>query len=400
MKIELCEHAVQSWLKHIIGCQIVETNWMVSPVHYKKQIESCLPYVQWFMQDISAKINQEIDEQTKAELAIHNVVETAEASIDSAVSLPDEDADSQSFLYQSLMNCFAVLNKSETAAMKNIFGKSTPNQFITQCEIDVVGIKLNFGEDSPNDREVEKIYIIDSAFHKGTLGYGDAPVVVLKKLIRACVVSKIVFGSKLPVEIAFSTPDCRPGLKQKIEDLTNILRYILKKHYSPDYDNINIELYINERFADEIYSPLKDNIDDLNNDNDLFMRSLNLAKVAESRMTSSAAPNKSNSSGKKQTKKSSGATARHAVTSDEKYKMAAEYLNKSVTLKDVEQTVLGYNNKGSTAKYHLNILGVDTHENNVHVGILAGCDIDDVIAATPDGKFKDTLKEIKKRGLQ
>ena len=94
-----------------------------------------------------------------------------------------------------------------------------------------------------------------------------------------------MFGPNYPIEIAFATPDCSPGLYNKIQDLTKLLSDILKKYYSPVFDNIEIKLYFNQTFSNEIYLPLKANIDVLNNDNDLFMRALNLAKAAEARVS-------------------------------------------------------------------------------------------------------------------
>ena len=389
MKIELCEQAMQSWLQHIKGCQIVQTNWMVSPLF---DIDPFLPYVEWFMEDITEKLNDEIDEQTRAELALSNAKEII---VDSGENLEFNPAEGIEFLSNSFLSAFAVLNKSESKAIKNIFGKSTPKQFITQCEIDLVGVKLNTGEDVYKSREVEKIYIADSAFHKGTLGYSDAPAVVLKKLIRACVVSKLVFGSKLPVEIIFSTPDCRPGLENKLYDLVQILRDLLKKHYSPDYDNVNIELYINRRFADEIYLPLRNNIDDLNNDNDLFMRAMNLAKVAEKRMTGTPSVPAKKASGRTPAGKTASAVTSRAASLNLTYEMAAHYISNTDSMKKVGTLYLPTpdtsGNKTQSRLLPLGILGE-------HKGMLIGSDIDTEIAAAT-GLLKNTLEEIKRRGL-
>lgn len=284
MKIEICEQAVLSWLQHVKGCQIVQTNWMISPM---TPLSSKIPYVDALMRDISEKLNDEIDAKTLAELMLVNTLDEVEEEAESAPVPTECEESADGSLLSGLMECFAVLNKKEMAAIRNIFGKSTAHQFITQCEIDVVGIKLNT-EDPTKPASIEKIYLIDSAFHKGTLGYGNAAARVLKKLIRACVVSEIVFGSKVPVEIAFATPKCTPGLDAKIQDLTQILSDLIQSHYSAQYGNIQLELYFNERFADEIYKPLKAHVDLLNNDNDLFMRSLNLAKICEKTMTKTA----------------------------------------------------------------------------------------------------------------
>ena len=278
MKIEICEQMVQSWLQHIKQCQIVQTNWMISPL---RDISGQIPYVEWFMEDIAEKLNDAIDAETKAAFALSAAKEIADSYADAVSDQPEHPGEA----LNAMTHHFVTLNQKETAALANIFGQSTPHQFVTQCEIDVVGIKLYNPALQPDQNGIEKLYLIDSAFHKGTLGYGDAVARVLKKLIRACLVSYLVFGNQYPVEVAFATPDCTPGYEKKIVALVDLLRDLLKKHYSPQYDNIELNLYFNEDFANKIYGPLKDNIDLLNNDNDLFMRALNLAKAAENRLT-------------------------------------------------------------------------------------------------------------------
>ena len=54
---------------------------------------------------------------------------------------------------------------------------------------------------------------------------------------------------------------------------------------------------------------------------------------------------------------------------------------------------------GSTAQSHLNKLGIGTSLNSEHKGLLIHTDIDDAIANATDPIFRNTLEEIKKRGL-
>jgi DNA invertase Pin-like site-specific DNA recombinase len=164
-------------------------------------------------------------------------------------------------------------------------------------------------------------------------------------------------------------------------------------------------------FAKEIYHPLREEIDKLNNDNDLFMRSLNLAKVAEKKLPDSmkaaaSVGKKSGSTAKSGGRRSGssgtakGASVRRRYTDDEKYAEAACYLRKGTKLTEVEEVCLGVNNSGSTAKSHLNKLGIDTSDNSQHKGMLSDPNsIDDAIANAADDTLKRTLKEIKERGL-
>ena len=56
------------------------------------------------------------------------------------------------------------------------------------------------------------------------------------------------------------------------------------------YSKISLEVYINEDFTREIFEPLEANTKNLNNDNDLFMRALNLIESAKSHAAPASAP--------------------------------------------------------------------------------------------------------------
>lgn len=239
MKIEMCEQMVQSWLQHCKQCEIVQTNWMISPLRDIQQ--SDIDTVGNIMKDIQDKLNQALEAETKRIL---------QQSV-------DEELD---------------VKPKKTVKKLDIFKKNKAGQFISQCEIDVVGCKLDCGI-------TEKIYLVDSAFHKTGLGYHDAAARVIKKIVRALLVSLIIFGEDVPVTVAFASPKCSPALKENIEKIVEGLRNILLE--DARYNNIDIELYFNEKFTEEIYVPLIANLDALNNDNDLFMRAMNLAKLAE-----------------------------------------------------------------------------------------------------------------------
>lgn len=94
-----------------------------------------------------------------------------------------------------------------------------------------------------------------------------------------------------------------------------------------------------------------------------------------------------------------GASSRRRYTDDEKYAEAAYYLRKAKKLTEVEEVCLGVNNSGTTAKMHLNQLGIDTSDNSVHKGMLSTIGIDDAIINAADPALKHTLEEIRARGL-
>lgn len=261
MKIEICEQMIQSWLLNCELCEVVQTNWTISPLRNISTAE--INAIADLMLDIQDELNTklEIDYKTALQYNIErDLSEKCDISSNEEVPqlrLPD-------------------IRKIKTL---NIFKKSTASQFIRQCEIDVVGIKLN-------DGNTESIYLVDSAFHKGGLGYHDVVATVLKKLIRAILVSAIIFGTKSKINVIFAAPKCGKNLEQDLLFFVNSLKNI--PIIKNNYPNIIIDLYFNETFSEKIYLPMKKETDELNNDNDLFMRSMNLAKVSEENLPPSA----------------------------------------------------------------------------------------------------------------
>ena len=84
---------------------------------------------------------------------------------------------------------------------------------------------------------------------------------------------------------------------------------------------------------------------------------------------------------------------------DEKIEEAAYYLRHQDGLVKVEKNILNIaNGRGTTAKIHLNSLEINTERAIGHKGLLISSDIDDEISKAT-GIFKNTLEEIKKRGL-
>ena len=212
MKIEICEQMMQSWLLNCKLCEIAQTNWKISPLYIKTISSALINNVQTFMNDIKA-----------------NIPEGA-----------------------------------------NIFGNNNAEQFIRQCEIDIVGIKLDNGN-------VDHVYLVDSAFHKDGLGYKNPTSKVVMKIARAAAVSQIVFGKTVSTKIVFASPKCNPAPRNSINAAIKSVMPIVNKYYP----NVTVEIYFNDDFSTMIYQPLVQNINELYDDNDLFMRSLNLAKVSE-----------------------------------------------------------------------------------------------------------------------
>ena len=177
MKIEICEQMVQSWLHHIKQCEIVQTNWKVSPLRLRGISDADIDALGKFMKEFQEELNQILQDETKATL--------------------QEYLDEDTFVDEEV----TTEKRKKIAKLKklNIFKKNKARQFIRQCEIDVVGCKLE-------DGITERIYLVDTAFHKTGLGYHDPVATVVKKIVRALVIAVIVFGESVPVTVAFVSP--------------------------------------------------------------------------------------------------------------------------------------------------------------------------------------------------
>lgn len=393
MKIEICEQMVQSWLINCKNCQVAQTNWSISPLKdidaYKLDIDD---YIDYFVKALksgvtSGKIDSEAVAPTKDDVdeMYNDLLKNGEEI--SYVSFCEMFVSQQKKKQNKEVNVdfsnISILGKA---------GKAKAVQFVRQTEIDILGVELDNGV-------AKNIYLVDTAYHKDGLNYGDTVSVVTKKIIRAVLVADIIFGVDLPVHIVFASPECKVGPQSKIQAVKTFLEPYIENRptLKGKISKISVELYMNSNFSDEIYLPLKNEIDKLYGNNDLFMRSLNLAKISES--------NLSGVSGSAHSPASTGGVpaltrgSRRTYTDDDKYREAAYYLKNSVGLKDVEKAVLGLDGSGNTAQNHLNKLGIDTSSTSKHKGLLIHTDIDDAIAKATDATFKNTLEEIKNRSL-
>ena len=61
MKIEICEQMIQRWLLHCEQCQIVQTNWSISPLHSIFQAYIGAGYD--FVKDIQDQLNDNLEQE-------------------------------------------------------------------------------------------------------------------------------------------------------------------------------------------------------------------------------------------------------------------------------------------------------------------------------------------------
>ena len=73
MKIEICEQMVQSWLLNCKLCEIVQTNWSISPL--RDFTVSEIDEVKMLMEEIQDKLNQHLKNETAIISALQESVD-------------------------------------------------------------------------------------------------------------------------------------------------------------------------------------------------------------------------------------------------------------------------------------------------------------------------------------
>ena len=129
MKIEMAEKMMESYLKNVERCPVVELNWMPNRVQVSVSMTP----------GITARVDG---------------------------------------FMQTIKNAFPNYN---------LFKKNTTQQFINQAEVDILGVRR---DDSTGKNHV---YLVDTAFHENGLGYKDVISTVLKKLVRAAILGDLLF---------------------------------------------------------------------------------------------------------------------------------------------------------------------------------------------------------------
>jgi|TARA_B110000240_G_scaffold192722_1_gene237358 hypothetical protein len=205
MKIEIGESLTYSYLKHIEGCRIVQTNWKTSGNWVTTEFEK---------------------EQSKL--------------------------------------FFNKVKKS--SVFDDIFKNSTFEQLLKQAEIDVLGI--NTAENT--------VYGIDVAFHSAGINYGSKEETtdrIIKKIFRTIFVMQTYFSEYDKFESIFITPKVNPATQTLIDKAINQAKEIILD------ENIRIDFIANDRFYNEIVTPVVDNIKNENDTSELFARAVKLLQL-------------------------------------------------------------------------------------------------------------------------
>ena len=151
----------------------------------------------------------------------------------------------------------------------NVFkGTKTISQLIRQAEVDGLGV----------DTLKKKCHAVDVAFHEDGLKYGGKQKIVnnvTKKILRTAFVLHLYYGKPYKFLIYFVSPKITPGLFDALRDMIDEIKGFLS-----DVDNsAGVQLIANEIFHVEVLAPVLQIAQSHSDTSELFMRSMQLAKM-------------------------------------------------------------------------------------------------------------------------
>ena len=177
-----------------------------------------------------------------------------------------------------------------------VFKRSSFQQFIRQAEIDVLG--LRFG-----DAGLAAV-AVDSAFHENGVQYGNLKETVgriLKKIIRTAFALHSYFDLHR-ADIVFATPKMHNAVQDAFQGCWPDLQSMLADCRSLPADRLNLRIVANADFVQQIIEPVLDQMDQVADTSELFLRAQQLVRFCEvtprwPRMRSRPAPARSESEG-------------------------------------------------------------------------------------------------------
>lgn len=220
MTMDIAESLCMSWLRHVKGCQIVETNWKISHEWDIQNLEK--------IKDLQQKIKTSFPKNSE-------------------------------IFKQGKNKEFNVTN------------------FMSIGETDVIGVKIQ-GD------KIEKYYGIDVAFHKDGLGYGDTNeniTRILKKSIRTAMLFYSYLGKK-DADIIFATPKFKYTTQKGKDKFIKDVKYLLDKLetiFSGKGLSFKFDFVAENDFNDEILDPVILHAEDIHDTSELFARSMQLQNL-------------------------------------------------------------------------------------------------------------------------
>ncbi len=218
MKVEIAENMLYSWLRHCMGCQIVQTNFKVAK-QWKKTKE---------MKELFDKF--EVDKRF-------------------------EDCHfGQKFK--------SVLDATECDLLGILFSSKN--------KIKIFAYESAFHEAGAHYNKKEK----DSRGKVKTINYTKQKIT--QKIFKNYLMVRSFFP-KGEVELAFVSPIVSDDILDKIKtNLDNLKSFI--SNYDHDTKKITIKIFANDNFKTEIFQPLS-NIKKIADESELFVRAIKLCKM-------------------------------------------------------------------------------------------------------------------------
>lgn len=236
MKIEMGESLMLSYLKHVLGCQIIQTNWKPSPT-WSYDIERGNKVM-----EMIDKINEYFKEEFASE-------------------------------YQDEIKQFfgRIKNFNNGKMDFTIFKQDKDNnvnleQLLSQGECDLIGIYIQ--------GEKLNAYAAEVAYHSKGLGYGakdEAIMKVAEKMLRA-VFDLYLFFEVDKGKVIFASPVVKNGVLEPLMLVIKKAQDIFNKH---DF-KFELILKCNDEFKKELLEPLIPVSADINDTSELFLRSYQL----------------------------------------------------------------------------------------------------------------------------
>ena len=293
MKIEIAESLIYSWLRHYNKCILTQTNWEPSHFwehHNQEKLENLYADFQCKFKEIgnyqtNGKIKvtelQKECSNNKESKDMSNCINTFVKAIKNIIKKEEKEKKKDKYKTQSttiskgIINAFEEIFKNKDCddlrKQVNKFCKKGVDNFLTQSEIDVVGIDNN-----------GNVYAVDVAFHSQNLGYtrkeDDGKTTknnvnnVTKKLIRMILCLYRYFykdkDEKIKFNVFFATPKAQKKDITAINNNIDTIKGILEKNEINE--NFEIKL-IAENFNEEILEHIKD-VKETCSSTELFMR--------------------------------------------------------------------------------------------------------------------------------
>ncbi len=215
MQIDIAESLVASWLRHVKGCQIVETNWRVPSWDYTREKN------------------------------------------------------------EKMTELYEIFKEYDKKNEKHIFGENEKlTQIIKQCEVDVVGVKFGKGEE-PSMIAADVAFHAKGLNYGGGNMRCASHLKVISKIIRSLLSLYAYFGLK-NLTLIFASPLVNNKTMEEIKaEVDGVLRCIRD---IKGFQDLKIQTISNGEFKTEILEHTLEQTRGYTNTKELFLRACQLTK--------------------------------------------------------------------------------------------------------------------------